>query len=278
MVITYNAILTPAARRRRRLTSLWGWGIIYKQRGQPGAFRRWVSEKNTLYNVSRRRGKGLCAGVGKKAGDPVMIGKGVLIMFFRKKEALSSSVEYIVVGLGNSGTKYENTRHNAGFITVDALADKLGVRIDRIKYKSLVTTCTIGDKKVLLMKPSTYMNNSGLAVVEAMNFYKVKPENVIVIFDDISLDVGKMRIRRKGSDGGHNGIKNIIYLSGSDQFPRIKMGVGHKPEKWQLADWVLSRFSEDEYKTLSKTAENACTAVELMISGETDKAMNLFNS
>lgn len=199
-------------------------------------------------------------------------------MFFRKKEALSSSVEYIVVGLGNSGTKYENTRHNAGFITIDRLAEKLGVRIDRIKYKSLVTTCTIGESKVLLMKPSTYMNNSGLAVVEAMNFYKVRPENVIILFDDISLDIGKMRIRRKGSDGGHNGIKNIIFLSGSDQFPRIKIGVGHKPEKWDLADWVLSRFSEAELKSLTETADKACDAVSLMINGQTDKAMNLYNS
>ena len=199
-------------------------------------------------------------------------------MFFRKKENLSSSVEYIVVGLGNSGTKYENTRHNAGFIAIDRLAEKLGVRIDRIKYKSLVTSCSVGDKKVLLMKPSTYMNNSGLAVVEAMNFYKVSPENVIILFDDISLDIGKMRIRRKGSDGGHNGIKNIIYLSGSDQFPRIKIGVGHKPEKWDLADWVLSQFSNDEMKLLLETDEKVCDAVQLMINGQTDKAMNLYNS
>lgn len=206
------------------------------------------------------------------------LSEGAVKMFFKKKGELSSSVEHIVVGLGNSGTKYENTRHNAGFITIDALAEKNGVRIDRIKYKSLVTTCTLSDKKVLLMKPSTYMNNSGLAVVEAMSFYKIPPERVIIIFDDISLDVGKMRIRRKGSDGGHNGMKNIIYLTGSDQFPRIKMGIGHKPEKWQLADWVLSRFTEDEYKTLCAAAENACTAAELMIKGETDRAMNLFNS
>lgn len=199
-------------------------------------------------------------------------------MFFKRKEPLSSSVEAIIVGLGNSGTRYEGTRHNAGFITVDCLADRLGVKIDRIKYKSLVTTCTIADKKVLLMKPSTYMNNSGLAVTEAMNFYKIPPEKVIVIFDDISLDVGKMRIRRKGSDGGHNGIKNIIYLSGSDQFPRIKMGVGHKPEQWDLADWVLSHFTEDEYKTLTEAAIKACDAAELMVSGQIDKAMNLFNA
>ena len=199
-------------------------------------------------------------------------------MFFKKKEPLAGSVEYIVVGLGNSGTKYENTRHNAGFIAVDRLAQKLGVKIDRIKYKSLVTTCTIGDKKVLLMKPSTYMNNSGLAVTEAMNFYKIPPENVIVLFDDISLDVGKMRIRRKGSDGGHNGIKNIIYLSGSDRFPRIKIGVGHKPEKWDLADWVLSRFTESEQKVLEETADKAAQAVKLMLDGQIDKAMNLYNA
>lgn len=199
-------------------------------------------------------------------------------MFFKKKEPLAGSVEYIVVGLGNSGTKYENTRHNAGFIAVDRLAQKLGVKIDRIKYKSLVTTCTIGDKKVLLMKPSTYMNNSGLAVTEAMNFYKIPPENVIVLFDDISLDVGKMRIRRKGSDGGHNGIKNIIYLSGSDRFPRIKIGVGHKPEKWDLADWVLSRFTESELKVLEETADKAVQAVELMLDNQIDKAMNLYNA
>ncbi len=199
-------------------------------------------------------------------------------MFFRKKEVLSSSVEYIIVGLGNSGTKYEGTRHNAGFIAVDCIAEKLGAKIDRIKFKSLVTTCAFGERKVLLMKPSTYMNNSGLAVVEAMQFYKIPPERVIVIFDDISLDVGKMRIRRKGSDGGHNGIKNIIYLSGSDQFPRIKLGVGHKPERWQLADWVLSQFTESEYKLLTETADKAAQAAELMVSGQTDKAMNLFNS
>lgn len=198
-------------------------------------------------------------------------------MFFKKKEPLAGAVSYIVAGLGNSGTKYEGTRHNAGFIAVDRLAEKCGVKIDRIKYKSLCATCTIGESKVLLMKPSTYMNNSGLAVTEAMAFYKIPPERVIVMFDDISLDVGKLRIRRKGSDGGHNGIKNIIYLSGSDQFPRIKLGVGHKPEKWDLADWVLSRFTEDEYKTLLTAADNAAAAAELIISGQTDKAMNLYN-
>ncbi len=198
-------------------------------------------------------------------------------MFFKKKESLSGSVEYIVAGLGNPDRKYENTRHNTGFIVLDKIADTLSVRIDRIKFKSLCATAQIGDKKVLLLKPSTYMNLSGQAVTEAMSFYKVPPEKTIIIFDDISLDVGKMRIRRKGSDGGHNGIKNIIYLSGSDAFPRIKIGIGHKPEKWDLADWVLSSFSADELKKLNEAAEKSFDAVRLITEGNIDKAMNLYN-
>lgn len=197
-------------------------------------------------------------------------------MFFKKKEPLGAA-EYIIAGLGNPDRKYENTRHNAGFITIDALADKLGVRIDRIKYKSLCTTAVINDKKVLLMKPSTYMNNSGLAVKEAMSFFKIPPEKTLIILDDISLDVGKLRIRRKGSDGGHNGMKNIIYLTGSDQFPRVKLGIGKKPEQWNLADWVLSTFTSTEQKSLETAVENACSAIELIVGGQTDKAMNLYN-
>ncbi len=199
------------------------------------------------------------------------------MMFFKKRETFSGGVEYIVAGLGNPGSQYENTRHNAGFITIDALAQKLDIKVDRIKYKSLCTTGIINDKKVLLMKPSTYMNNSGQAIVEAMSFFKVPPEKVIIVFDDISLDVGKMRIRRKGSDGGHNGMKSIIYLSGSDMFPRVKVGIGHKPEKWNLADWVLSTFSESETKLIKETAEKACDAISLIVDGKTDKAMNLYN-
>lgn len=199
-------------------------------------------------------------------------------MFFKKQDTFSGGIEYIIVGLGNPGSQYENTRHNAGFITIDTLAEKMNIKVDRIKYKSLCGTGVLGGKKVMLMKPSTYMNNSGQAVTEAMNFFKIPPEKVLVIFDDISLDVGKMRIRRKGSDGGHNGIKNIIYLSGSDMFPRIKVGVGHKPEKWNLADWVLSSFSDSEMKSLKEAAEKACHAAELIIDGQTDKAMNLYNS
>ena len=198
-------------------------------------------------------------------------------MFFKKKEPVGA-VEYIIAGLGNPDRKYENTRHNAGFLTIDALADKCGVRVDRIKYKSLCAAAEVGGKKVLLMKPSTYMNNSGLAVKEAMSFFKIPPEKTIIMMDDISLDVGKMRIRRKGSDGGHNGIKNIIYLTGSDQFPRIKIGVGKKPEKWDLADWVLSDFTDSEKKLLDEVIQKACDAAALMTAGEIDKAMNQFNS
>lgn len=197
-------------------------------------------------------------------------------MFFQKKESLGG-IEFIVAGLGNPDRKYENTRHNAGFRTVDTLADRLDVRVDRIKFKSLCTPVTIAGKKVLLMKPSTYMNNSGQAVTEAMRFFKLPPEQVLIIFDDISLDVGKLRIRRKGSDGGHNGMKNIIYLSGSDRFPRIKLGVGKKPDQWDLADWVLSVFTAGEEKPLLEAIDNAAKAVELIINGQTDKAMNLYN-
>ena len=198
-------------------------------------------------------------------------------MFSKKK--FSSSVEYMVVGLGNPDKKYENTRHNTGFICLDKVAEKFGANVNRIKFKSLVGECTIDGKKVLLMKPQTYMNNSGQAVVEAMNFYKIPAENVVLIFDDISLDVGKMRIRRKGSDGGQNGVKNIIYLSGKDTFPRIKVGIGKKPHPdYDLAKWVLSKFSGDEIKLIDQMADNCCEALPYILEGNVDKAMNLFNS
>lgn len=197
-------------------------------------------------------------------------------MFGKKK--YGGSVEYIVAGLGNPDKKYENTRHNAGWLALDYIADKLDCRVNKLKFKSLVGTCEIGGAKVMLMKPTTYMNNSGQAVVEAMNFYKIPAENVIVIFDDISLDVGKMRIRSKGSDGGQKGMRSIISLSGSQAFPRIKIGIGAKPNPdWDLADWVLSKFSDNEMKELEKMFENARKAVELIIDGKTDRAMNLFN-
>lgn len=197
---------------------------------------------------------------------------------FGNKKSFGGGVELLVVGLGNPDKKYENTRHNAGWLAIDAIAESFDCKVDRVKFKSYVGECNIAGRKAMLMKPTTYMNNSGQAVVEAMNFYKISPENVIVLFDDISLDVGKMRIRSKGSDGGQRGMKSIIYLSGSDKFPRVKIGIGAKPApEWDLADWVLSRFSYDEQKKLAQVFENAAKAVELMADGKIDRAMNLFN-
>ena len=198
-------------------------------------------------------------------------------MFKKKTPPLMGGFTHIVVGLGNPDRKYEDTRHNAGFIGIDKLAEKYSVTIDRLKYKAYCAGVQIGDKKVLLMKPQTYMNNSGESVVEAMNFYKIPPENVVIIYDDISLDVGLMRVKRKGSDGGQKGMRSIIYLSGHDTFPRVKIGIGHKPERWELADWVLSQFSNDERKTIDSVAEKAADAVELILDGNIDKAMNLYN-
>ncbi len=200
-------------------------------------------------------------------------------LFSSRSTVPAGPVEFLIVGLGNPGRQYENTRHNAGFITLDVIAEKAGARVDRIKFKGLCGEGMLGGKKVLFLKPSTFMNLSGQSVQEAMSFYKLPPEKVLVIFDDISLDPGKLRIRRKGSDGGHNGIKNIIYLSGKDTFPRIKMGVGKKPNPgWDLADWVLSRFTEDEQKALLDAAEKAASAAELIVQGNIDKAMNLYTS
>lgn len=197
-------------------------------------------------------------------------------MFGIKK--FGGSVEYIVVGLGNPDRKYENTRHNCGWLALDYIAEKYSCRVNRIKFKSYSGECMINGKKVLMLKPTTYMNNSGQAVVEAMRFYKVPPEKVIVIFDDISLDVGRMRIRQKGSDGGQKGMRSIIYLSGSEDFPRIKIGIGAKPNPdWDLADWVLSKFSSDEQKKLRQMFENAADAVGLIVDGKIDRAMNMFN-
>lgn len=198
---------------------------------------------------------------------------------FAKPPEPSGPVEYLVVGLGNPGSKYEGTRHNAGFMALDYIADKYGARVDRIKFKGLCGTASIGGKKVLLLKPSTYMNLSGQSVTEAMSFYKLPPERVIILFDDISLDPGRMRIRMKGSDGGQNGMKNIIYLSGSDRFPRIKIGTGAKPSpEWDLADWVLSRFSAQDLKALNEAIEHAGASVELMVQGRAPEAMNKYNS
>lgn len=188
-------------------------------------------------------------------------------------------VEYIIAGLGNPGAQYENTRHNAGFMTVDTLAQKHNFEIKRLRFKSLTADVTIAGKRCLVMKPSTFMNNSGEAIVEAMNFYKIPIENVVICYDDISLDPGRIRIRRKGSDGGHNGIKSIIYLTGSQDFPRIKVGVGQKPSKdYDLANWVLGTFPSEDIPKLHDATDHACAAAELIVNGDIDKAMNLYNT
>ncbi len=200
---------------------------------------------------------------------------------FRKNtnSVSSGAPEFLVVGLGNPGNKYTLTRHNAGFLCLDMLSDKLNFRIDRLKFKSLICDTTVNGHRCIVMKPQTFMNNSGEAVRECAAFYKIPAEKVIVIYDDISLDVGKLRIRRKGTDGGHNGIKSIIYHLNSDQFPRIKVGCGKKPHPdFDLADWVLSEFKKDEQKALEPALDNACKALELLLDNQIDKAMNQFNS
>lgn len=199
-------------------------------------------------------------------------------MFRRSKESGSSAIDYIIVGLGNPGREYENTRHNCGFDAVDKLAQDVGCQVKKLRFKSLTGECRIGSSKCLIMKPSTYMNLSGEAVVQAINFYKIDPSKVIVIFDDISLDAGKMRIRMKGSDGGHNGMKNIIYLTGSDMFPRIKVGVGKKPHPdYDLKDWVLGRFSASDRKLVDEVLEKTVEAVKLMVEDKASEAMQRFN-
>ena len=199
-------------------------------------------------------------------------------MFFKSKQSGNNSIEYIIVGLGNPGRQYEGTRHNAGFIALNYLADQLNVKVNRIKFKSTVGEATVAGHRCLLMKPSTFMNLSGQAVTEAMRFYKIPPERVVILCDDINLDVGKIRIRRKGSDGGQNGVKNIIYLSGSDEFPRIKVGIGKKPHPdYDLKDWVLSRFNDKDKQLLKETLPKIADAVGLIVCDDIDRAMNQYN-
>lgn len=198
-------------------------------------------------------------------------------MFFRKTKP-AGPVDFLIVGLGNPGKKYEGTRHNAGFIALEALARKLDVRVNKSKYKALIAEAAIGGKRVLLMMPQTLMNLSGEAVTEAMRFYKLKPEQVLVMLDDITLPVGVIRIRRKGSDGGQRGMRSIITLSGSEQFPRIKIGVGQKPRPdYDLAAWVLSRFTGEETEKIAAAADNAAEAAFRIVEGDLDGAMNTYS-
>lgn len=197
-------------------------------------------------------------------------------MIFKKS---NGGYNYLIVGLGNPGAKYEMTRHNAGFLAVDLLAVKENLNIKKLKYHALVGDAVINGKKCLVMKPQTFMNNSGEAVGEAARFYKIPPERVIVISDDFSFDVGQIRIKRKGSAGGHNGLKSIIAHLGSENFPRIKIGVGKKPsEDYDIIDWVLGRFPKELEKDLKSALENAVDALPYIVNEEIDKAMNLFNS
>ena len=192
---------------------------------------------------------------------------------FKKIESSAPSasgpVTHIIVGLGNPGAQYEGTRHNAGFLAIDYIADACGTKIDRARYRALTAEVTLAGKRVLLMKPQTFMNLSGEAVREAANFYHIPPENVIVLYDDVTLPVGRMRVRGKGSDGGHNGIKSIVAQLGSSAFPRIRLGVGEKPSpEYDLADWVLSRFGAAERETLSKTFPVAKEGAELLLGSD----------
>lgn len=199
-------------------------------------------------------------------------------MFFRKSSAASGPVDFIVAGLGNPGKQYEGTRHNAGFAALEALADKLDVRVDRVRFKSYCGEARIGGTKVLLLMPQTFMNLSGEAVRDAMQFYKIPPERCLILFDDISLPVGTIRVRRKGSDGGQRGMRSIITLTGSDQFPRVKIGIGGKPHPdYDLAAWVLSHFSKEEAPLLLEAARNAAEAACLIVRGQTDEAMNRYS-
>ena len=185
---------------------------------------------------------------------------------------------YLIAGLGNPTRQYEHTRHNVGFDVIDALAEKYHISINEKKHKALLGKGVINGQKVILAKPQTYMNLSGESLVELVNYYKLDPESeLIVIYDDISLDVGKLRIRAKGSAGGHNGIKNIIAQLGTQEFTRIKIGVGEKPAKMDLADYVLGRFSKEEQPIIRESADRAREAVCEMITHDVASAMNKFN-
>ena len=194
-----------------------------------------------------------------------------------KKES-TAPVSFIVAGLGNIGKQYERTRHNAGFLAIDYIASKYGVSIDRVKFHSTVAEVNIGGVRVLLMKPTTLMNNSGVAIGEAAAFYKIPPERVLVLHDEISFDPGFIRIRRKGSAGGHNGLKSIIERLSSDGFPRIKIGVGKKPNpEYDLVDFVLGKFSEADLRAIKDRFADITAAAEEIIGGNIDSAMNKYS-
>lgn len=184
---------------------------------------------------------------------------------------------HIIVGLGNPTSQYDGTRHNIGFDCITEIANKYNIALDFVKHKAVCGTGYIEGQKVIIAKPQTYMNLSGESVQALLHYYKVEPEDLIVIYDDISLDVGQLRLRKKGSAGGHNGIKNIIQMLGTDVFPRVKVGVGNKPAGWDLADYVLGRFSKEDQEFLVETKQRVAEAVKTMVTEDIDAAMNIYN-
>jgi len=196
-------------------------------------------------------------------------------MFFRRNFA---PVSWIAVFLGNPGLRYENTRHNAGFITADIIARELGVKINRSKFNALTATVRLGGQQVFILKPQTYMNLSGNSVKQAMKYYKMPLHNVVVVSDDVSLPPGKLRVRRRGTAGGHNGLKDIIAKCGGIDFPRVRIGVGSPPNsEFDIVDWVLSKLNPDELKFLSESALKAAAALEMIIMKDPEAAMAEFN-
>lgn len=183
----------------------------------------------------------------------------------------------IIAGLGNPGVKYAGTRHNAGFSVITEFADRYNIKMDTKKHKAIIGRGVVLGEKVLLVMPQTFMNLSGESVAEVMNFYKCTPDDLIVTYDDIDLDVGKLRVRARGSAGGHNGMKNIIQQIGSSDFVRVRVGIGQKPEKMDLADYVLSRFGKDELPVVKQSCLAACDAIEVILKDGVDRAMNNFN-
>lgn len=185
----------------------------------------------------------------------------------------------VIVGLGNPGAQYASTRHNAGFMAVTRIAEKAGASSWRMRFHAEIAECAFAGERVLLVRPQTFMNNSGQAVREILDWYKLTAENLIVIYDDISLEPGRLRIRKKGSDGGHNGIKSILYHVGTDVFPRIKIGVGAKPNpEYDLADWVLGKFPEEVLPAMRDVMERACGAAELIVKEGCDAAASRYNA
>ena len=195
-------------------------------------------------------------------------------MLFQRK----APVTWLIAGLGNPGDPYENTRHNAGFRVIDELAERGNFPVQKLKFHALTNTAVIGGQGVLVMKPVTFMNLSGEAVGEAARFYKIPPDHVLVVSDDVDLPLGKLRIRKSGSAGGHNGLKSIIQHLGTDQFPRLKVGVGHKPHPdYDMADWVLGKLQGEDKKAMDQAAQRAAQAVECLLAHGIDKAMNQYN-